>query len=120
MRFLLDADLSPRLGRLFAEHGHDALHVETIFPPRTTDVVVAAFARESGRCLVTGDFDFADIREFPPRLYPGIVVLTLPADAGPPYIRSLTREFLERFPYLGDLRGKLLIVEPNRIRVRES
>ena len=53
------------------------------------------------------------------RDYFGIVVLTVPGNGGPEYIAALVREFLERLPDLGDLRGKLLIVEPGRIRVRE-
>lgn len=119
MQFLLDADLSPRLARIFAEFGHEAIHVDIALPPRAVDGVVANLARGTGRCLVTGDFDFADVREFEPAKYAGIVVLTLPARAGMPYVVALVREFLAELPRLGDLRGKLLIVEPGRIRVRE-
>ena len=118
MRFLIDADLSHRLIVLFAEFGHDAIHVGSLTAPRTPDPAVASLARQTDRCLVTGDFDFADIREYEPRLFAGIVVLTLPRDAMPPYIEGLVREFLERLPEFQPLAGKLLIVEPGRIRVR--
>ena len=75
MKFLLDADLSPRLITLFTAAGHDALHVSDVLPPRTPDSAVAAQAREMDRCVVTGDYDFADLRDFEPRRYPGIIVL---------------------------------------------
>ncbi len=119
MQFLIDADLSPRLAAIFAEHGHDAIHVETVFPPRTPDAAIGTYARDHGYCLVTGDYDFSDVREFAPQRFPGIVVLTLPRNAGPEFIASLVREFLTRLPDLGPLRGKLLIVERGRIRIRE-
>lgn len=82
------------------------------------DVEIAALARRSGRCLVTADFDFADVRHYPPRLFDGLVVLTLPYNAGPAYIERLVRELLDGLPELGAIEGKLLIVEPGRIRVR--
>lgn len=93
--------------------------METVLPPRTSDPIVANLSRDTDRCLITGDFDLADVREYEPRNYPGIVVLTLPWNAGTPYIVRLVREFLAELPRLGDLHGKLLIVEPGRIRIRE-
>ena len=119
MRFLLDADLSPKLVSILNEHGHEAVHTDSLLQARTPDQRVATIARETGRCLITGDFDFADLREFEPRDYLGIVVLVLPRYAGSAYIAALLREFLARLPELGDLTGKLLIIEPGRIRIRE-
>lgn len=119
VQFLLDADLSPRLATTIGEYGHEAIHVDALLPPRTPDHLVAEIALQIGRCLITGDFDFADLREFEPRDYLGIVVLTLPRNAGSAYIEALLRELLDRLPTLGDLRGKLLIIEPGRIRIRE-
>lgn len=119
MRFLLDAGLSYRLIDLFAEYGHDAIHHDALMPARSKDATVAATAAAAGRCLVARDFDFSDTREFPPRNFSGIIVLTIPRAGGPGYVATLVRELLERLPELEPLRGKLLIVEPGRIRVRE-
>ena len=119
MRFLIDADLSPRLVELFAARGHDALHVDSTIGGTAKDPVVAAAARRARRCIFTGDFDFADIRLFDPRLHDGIVVVTLPSHAGPVYIQAVTGYFLDQLPALGPLTGKLLIVELGRIRVRD-
>ncbi|HEY0141106.1 MAG TPA: DUF5615 family PIN-like protein [Thermoanaerobaculia bacterium] len=118
MRFLLDADLSPRLVPLFANGGHDAMHVYDAAMGTAPDSAIAALAQQTRRCIVTGDFDFADVRHYPPRRYDGIVVLTLPYNAGPAYIERLVWEFLNRLSELSPLEGKLLIVEPGRIRVR--
>lgn len=118
MRFLIDADLSPRLIALFDASGHDALHVFNVVAGATPDSEIATLAHRTRRCLITGDYDFADVRTYPPRQYDGLVVLTLPNNAGAAYIERLVREFLDRLPELGPLTGKLLIVEPGRIRVR--
>jgi predicted nuclease of predicted toxin-antitoxin system len=119
VQFLIDADLSPKLRALFAQFGHDAIHAGAVNLGRAPDQDIAVFARNTDRCIVTGDFDFANILEYPPRQFAGIVILTLPRDSLPPYINRLVVEFLERLPTLMPLKGKLLIVEIGRIRVRE-
>ena len=43
-------------------------------------------AQREQQCLVTGDFDFADIRDYPPQHYAGIVVLGIPLTATAIYI----------------------------------
>ena len=45
------------------------------------DPQIAAYAQSEGLCLVTGDFDFSDIRDYPPGEYAGSVVLKLPRTA---------------------------------------
>ena len=119
MRFSLDNGLSPRLIPLIIEAGHDAIHHDALLPARSPDAIVADTAAAAERCLITRDFDSSDTREFMPRRFKGIVVLAVPRNGGPNYIAALLREFLPELPRLGDLRGKLLIVEPGRIRVRE-
>lgn len=119
MRFLVDADLSPRLAAIFAEYGHDSVHVYDETSSSAPDPQIAALANRTGRCIVTADFDFANVLDYPPRLFKGIVVLTLPYGVGPVYIEAIVRHFLDRLPSLSPIEGKLVIVEPGRIRVRE-
>lgn len=119
MRFLIDADLSYRLRDVFERYGHEAVHASEVGLGQSGDPEIATFARDTNRCLISGDFDFADLREYEPRHYAGIAILTLPRDALPPYIERVLSEFLEHIPSLMPLRGKLMIVEVGRIRVRE-
>ena len=118
-RFLIDADLSPRLRQLLEEYGQEAVHVKDVQLGSASDATIADFARRTGRCVFTADFDFADIREFPPRNYAGIVVLTVPRNALPAYIARVAKEFLDKLPALEPINGKLIVVELGRIRVRE-
>ncbi|MEA2491823.1 MAG: hypothetical protein QOH21_3615 [Acidobacteriota bacterium] len=119
MRFLIDADLPASLRTLFAARGHEAIHVDQVHLGAAADATIAAHARRDGRCLFTGDFDFSDIREYTPREFAGIVVLTLPRNAGRSFIERLTREFLDALPSLGPIAGKLVIVDVGRIRLRD-
>jgi predicted nuclease of predicted toxin-antitoxin system len=119
VRFLLDANLSPAMIALFRNRGHDAIHVDDVSEAGTGDDVIAAIAHKHGRCLITGDFDFANLLEFEPRHYSGIVVLTAPRGTGAPHLERLVLHFLDRVPELAPLAGKLMIVELGRIRVRE-
>lgn len=100
-------------------YGHDAVHVDDLAHGTAPDSAIAKLALETRRCIVTADYDFADVREFPPRQYEGIVVLTLPYATASKYITRIVTYFLQRLPELTPLAGKLMIVELGRIRVRE-
>lgn len=61
MRFLLDAQLSPRLVGYLERAGHDAQHVFDHLDPSAEDLSVAALANRLGASVVTKDADFADL-----------------------------------------------------------
>ena len=67
--------------------------------------------------LVTLDVDFADIRTYPPRLYPGLLVLRMKRQDKPSLITLFPRilKQLQQEP----ITGKLWIVDEQKIRVRE-
>ena len=72
MRFLVDASLPCSATALLRQLGHDAAGVRDIGLRQATDDVIAAHARTNQQALVTRDFDFADIRNYPPAEYAGI------------------------------------------------
>lgn len=75
LRFLIDADL-PRFAKtLLEKFGHEAIDVRDIGLRSAKDAVIARYAQDRQACLLTGDFGFADIRNYPPETYYGIVVL---------------------------------------------
>ena len=78
MRFLIDADLPRSTKPLLEKHGHKAVDVRDIGLRHAKDPVIARYAFDHPACLITGDFGFADIRNYPPENYHGIVVLELP------------------------------------------
>ena len=120
MRFLIDADLPRATGESLRRAGHDAFDVRDIGLGDAKDSEIAAYARAPQLCLLTGDFDFADIRNYPPHLYAGIVVLTILRHATVAFILQLVDIFLQQTAVLARLPGRLAIVEPGRVRMRSS
>jgi len=68
MRFLTDADLPRRVAEVLNHHGHEAVDGRDVGRGGADDEQVAAYARSQELCLLTGDFGFADIRNYPPEL----------------------------------------------------
>lgn len=120
MRFLIDADLPRATGESLRRAGHDAFDARDIGLGDAKDSDIAAYAQAHQLCLLTGDFDFADIRNYPPHLYAGIVVFTLPRHATVAFILQLVDIFLQQTAVLTRLPGRLAIVEPGRVRMRSS
>ena len=120
MHFLIDADLPRSLADVIRRAGHEATDVRDIGLRSAKDPVIARYAREQNLCLITGDYDFADIRNYPPEQYAGIVVLFLPRTATSSYINQLVEQFLTGAEILPELPGQLAMVEPGRVRLRRS
>ena len=116
MRLKLDENLPSELARLFIEAGHDAVTILDQEIGGATDAIVTSVCRSEGRTIVTMDTHFADIRAYPPQLYPGIVVFRLDSQArdhvlavGARLLPTLSEEVLP---------GRLWIVEDSRVRIR--
>jgi predicted nuclease of predicted toxin-antitoxin system len=58
MRFLIDAQLPPALGRLLESHGHVAQHVADIGLRHAEDSPIWAYATAQQAIIITKDEDF--------------------------------------------------------------
>ena len=113
MKFKTDENVPVEVSGLLRRHGLDSLTIVDRFK----DENVAMVCREEGRILITLDLDFADIGAYPPEHFPGLVVLRPTTQA-----RAAVLSLVERIiPLLSTepLCGKLWIVDPQRIRIRE-
>jgi predicted nuclease of predicted toxin-antitoxin system len=120
MRFLVDANLPRSTALVLRRLGHDVEDVRDVLPGGAEDETVASHAQRRGRALVTRDFDFADIRNYPPAEYAGLVVLDLPEDATAALVNRTLESFARNSAILARLPGRLAIVESWRIRLRPS
>src|SRR5262245_11365316 len=111
MTFLVDADLPRSAADVVRRHSYDAVAVRDIGLRHADDSELASHAQQEQQCLVTGDFDFADIRNYPSQQYAGIVVLVIPPTATAIYITQLLDSFLVQTSLLTQLPEKLAIVE---------
>ena len=70
------------------------------------------------RVLLTMDRGLGNVLRYPPEIASGIVIINPPGRASMSLIRDLIRSLLEALN-IQQVQGKLWIVEPGRIRVRE-
>lgn len=66
MKFLLDANLPRSSAALLRGLGHEVADVRDILPDGIDDAAIATRAQTHQLVLVACDFDFADIRNYPP------------------------------------------------------
>jgi predicted nuclease of predicted toxin-antitoxin system len=118
MKFLLDANMPRSAANVLRELGHKVEDVRDVLPNGADDAAVAAHAKSRQLVLVTRDFDFADIRNYPPNNYTGIIVLELPDDAIASQVNQALQSFVGKPELLERLTGRLAIVESWRVRFR--
>lgn len=120
MRFLVDASLPRSAAALIRDCGHYAEDVRDIGPSLARDSQIAEYAKARQFTVITADFDFADIRVYPPSDYSGIVVIDRPENSTVAEVLALVERLLQTPTILAAMPGRLAIVDPRRIRLRPS
>jgi predicted nuclease of predicted toxin-antitoxin system len=120
LQFLADHCVSNSIVRTLRDAGNEVVRLREVLPVESPDRVVIAKAQEIDAILLSMNGDFADIVAYPPRQYKGIVPLQMRnhAEVLERLLARLT-EYLRAQPAMEHYRAKLLVVEVNRIRVRE-
>jgi len=118
MVFLVDANLPRSLVDLISSLGHRVEFVRDIGMADAPDSAISEHAQKTGSILLTRDLDFADIRNYPPEDYAGIVVFRLPDDAVATEIVRVAERFLRGPSFTPQISGHLAIVEQDRVRFR--
>jgi predicted nuclease of predicted toxin-antitoxin system len=119
LRFLADHCVPNSVLQTLREASHEVLRLKGLLPVESPDAAVIAKAQEIGAILISLNGDFADIVTYPPGRYQGIVALQVRnhPEALPHLMARLTG-YLKAQPAMQHYRGKLLVVEVDRIRVR--
>jgi predicted nuclease of predicted toxin-antitoxin system len=118
MDFLIDASLPRAVSSVVQKLGHSAHDVRDLGMTSADDSIIAAYAQSRQLCLISRDFDFGDIRNYPPNQYSGLVVVELPSTASATQIAARVEAFLQLPDILPKLAGRLAIVELSRVRLR--
>ncbi len=120
MRFLVDANLPRSLVAAIARLGHEVEFARDVGLGSAPDDAVATRARERAAAIVTRDLDFADVRNYPPEQFAGIVVIRVPDDMQAAQIVQVALSFFRVAKFMDNLSGRLAIVEPDRVRIRPA
>jgi predicted nuclease of predicted toxin-antitoxin system len=116
VRFKLDENLPTEGAILLADLGHDAMTVIDQSLAGETDKRLINICTKEERVLVTLDLDFADIRNYPPRKYSGIIVLR-PRTQSKQNVLLMLRSIA---PLVDSevLKERLWIVDEEKLRIR--
>ena len=116
MRFLIDVCAGSRdMREILAELGHDAIFAADV-DPKASDETLLAMSAEQGRILVTEDKDFGDL----------VFVFGLPHAGIIRFAELEASEEASAMEYLinnhaAEMQsGAMIVVTPNRIRIRLS
>lgn len=118
MKLLLDANLSPEVGRRLKEAGHDAIHVKDIGLLTATDPVILQAAAKEERILLTADSDFGALLALGSLASPSVLLLRS-AD----HLRSSEQAELiaANLPQIAEglEKGAIVSLTRDRLRIRE-
>lgn len=120
MRFLLDENLSPRIGAPLIDAGHDVLHVRDCGLAGATDVRVLAYGVKDDRVVVTADrADFGRELASSGEKHPSVLLLRQVADVARAsdvarlILANLTTEVAGALEV-----GAFVVLSPTAVRIR--
>jgi predicted nuclease of predicted toxin-antitoxin system len=120
LRFLADHCISNAVIQSLREASHEVLRLRDVLPVESPDATVIAKAQSLDAILLSLNGDFADIVTYSPGSYRGIIAIQMRNH--PETLTQLMARFiayLKLYPEMQHYRGKLLVLEVARIRVRE-
>ena len=119
IRFFADHCISNSIMQELLNAGHDVYRLRDHIPIESPDSIVIATAQKLDSILISLNGDFTDKLNCPPGDYKGIIALQVRnhPEIIPQLMVRLTN-FLSSYPDMEYYKGKLILVEVNRIRIR--
>ncbi|MEM6395550.1 MAG: DUF5615 family PIN-like protein [Bacteroidota bacterium] len=112
MKFILDENIDRIVAGLIEERGYEAILIVDI-APGINDLSVLAKATDSNAVLITQDRDFGELVFKYKKLHIGVILNRLrglSSDKKANILMDVIDEYGER------LKGRFMVVEPNRVR----
>jgi predicted nuclease of predicted toxin-antitoxin system len=120
LRFFADHCVSNTIMQTLREAGHEVVRLREQLPIESRDADVIAKAPQLDTILLSLNGDFADIVTYPPADYQGIIALQVRNHPEViPQIMKRLQDYLSSRADQRYYRGKLLLVEVHRIRMRQ-
>lgn len=119
IRFFADQCVPESVINTLKNAGHEVLRLREYLPADSVDVDVISKAQELDAILLSLNGDFADIITYPPEEYGGIISLRV--ENHPEILAQLSTTlnvYLSKHGDMSHYKGKLLIAEIHRIRIR--
>jgi predicted nuclease of predicted toxin-antitoxin system len=120
LRFFADHCIPNSIVKELLDAGHEVFRLKDRIPIESPDPMVIATAQELDSILISLNGDFTDKVKYPPANYKGIIALQVRNHPEIiPQIMIRLRNYLSSYPDMSSYKGKLILVEVNRIRIRE-
>lgn len=116
MKFKVDENLPDEVAAILRSAGHDAESVREEGLQGSSDATLAERCCSERRAILTLDLDFADIRQYPPARYAGILVMRL-VHQDKPHVLGVVRRIISTIEGQ-TVAGTLWIVGEEGIRIR--
>jgi predicted nuclease of predicted toxin-antitoxin system len=117
MRFLIDNALSPVVAEGLRQAGHDAIHVRDLGLAAADDETIFEHADRDQRVIVSADTDFGTILALRNAARPSVILFRGATPRNPiGQVKLLLANLREIAPSVE--RGAVVVLEPQRIRIR--
>jgi predicted nuclease of predicted toxin-antitoxin system len=119
LRFFADHCVPNSVIQGLFDAGHEVIRLKDHIPIESPDLIVIAAAQELDSILISLNGDFTDRLNYPPGNYKGIVALQVRNHPEIiPQLMLRLKGYLSSYPDTKSYKGKLVLVEANRIRIR--
>jgi len=118
MKFKIDENLPVEIKELLQSDQHDAVMVTEQGLGGEQDLRIADVCLKEKRILITLDLDFADIRAYPPKQFPGFMVVRVQRQDK----HHILNVFSQAIPLIEkeSIENHLWIIEETRVRILGS
>jgi len=117
---VLDEDVHKSLAERLRDAGHTVERVVEVGLSSAEDLVIFGYAQQRQLVLITGDLGFVNARTITTEHW-GVILLRYPNEMRTEAINAEVMDFINNEIPLGDLHGRLVVLEPGgRARIRES
>jgi predicted nuclease of predicted toxin-antitoxin system len=120
LKFFADHCISNSIIQGLLDAGHEVFRLKDHIPIESPDPIVIATAQRLDSILISLNGDFTDKLNYPPGYYKGIVALQVrnhPEIIPQLMVRLIN--YLSSYPDMSSHKGKRILVEVNRVRIRE-
>jgi len=119
IKLFADHCVSNQIVEFLENMGHKVLLLREVMSHDSPDHSVIAKGKELNAILISLNGDFADIVIYPPSDYNGIIALQVRNHPETiPHILERLNKYFSAFPDMDHYRGRLILVETHRIRVK--
>jgi len=116
MKFLLDVGISPELGRLLEEDGHEVRRITDYYSPRTADEDILEIARQEDETVITHDLDFGTLLAFSSHNRPSVIIFRIHHINAKNFHRLIRQHWNDISEPLSI--GAVVIIQSSGVRIR--